>query len=280
MKTLTPVTMEEIASRFAAAHDPGRLRAALVAGSGITLSAAGWRHAAEVPYADIFPFEIRELPGHTPTVALWRRGDEGLLIFNGRFHLYQGYSVWEVAAIPRMAGLLGSPIYLATNAVGAIDPRFAPGSLVIVSDHLNLQGVNPLVGEWAPWRQPAFPDMTHVYDAELRELALRHANAVGFDVHEGVYAAVLGPSFETPSEVEMLRRAGASVVGMSTVPEVIAARHMGMRVLTISLATNSAAGLSPRPLTHEEVMEAGAAARSKLRDLIERLVADLPGAPA
>ena len=145
------------------------------------------------------------------------------------------------------------------------------------ADHLNLQGANPLVGEWAAWQTPAFPDMTHAYDAALRTLALRHAAAAGFEVHEGVYAAVLGPSFETPAEVEMLRRLGGTVVGMSTVPEVIAARHMGMRVLVISLVTNPAAGLSGKPLTHEEVMEAGEAARDKLRDLSVRLLAELPG---
>jgi purine-nucleoside phosphorylase len=272
--------IEACARDFAARHEPGRLTAALVAGSGIVLRPDGWERTAEVPYREIFPFPIHELLGHTPTLSLWRRGGDGLLVFNGRFHLYQGYSAFEVAAIPRLAGLLGAPVYAATNASGAMEPDLAPGSLVVVRDHVNLQGANPLVGEWAMWRKPPFPDMTYAYDPELRALALRHAAAAGFTVREGVYAGVLGPSYETPAEIEMLRRAGGTVVGMSTVQEVIAARHMGMRVLVLSLATNPAAGIAGRPLTHEEVIEAGEAAKGKLRALLEQLLDALGKLPA
>ena len=280
MSELTPAMLEECARAFAARHDPGRLRAALVAGSGITLQPAGWQRAAEIPYAEIFPFPIHALLGHTPTLSLWRRGGDGLLVFNGRFHLYQGYTAYEVAAIPRLAGLLGAPVYIATNASGAMEPDLAPGSLVVVRDHINLQGANPLVGAWAMWRKPPFPDMTYAYDPELRELALRHAAAAGFVVREGVYAGVLGPSYETPAEIAMLRLVGGTVVGMSTVQEVVAARHMGMRVLVLSLATNPAAGITGEPLTHEEVIEAGEAAKGKLRALLEKLLDDLGGAAA
>jgi purine-nucleoside phosphorylase len=275
MSTLTPAMIEESARTFAASYETGKLRAALVAGSGITLQPAGWERAAEVPFADIFPFPTGELLGHTTTLSLWRRGGEGLLVFNGRFHLYQGYDANEVAAIPRLAWLLGAPVYIATNASGAMDPDLAPGSLVVIRDHINLQGVNPLVGEWLAWRGRLFPDMTHAYDPELRALALRHAAAAGFKVREGVYAGVLGPSYETPAEIEMLRRAGGTVVGMSTVQEVIAARHLGMRVAVLSLATNPAAGIAGRPLTHEEVIEAGEAAKGKLRVLLQRLLDDV-----
>lgn len=275
METFTPALLEQAAARLAERHDPGRLVAALVAGSGITLAARGWQRSAEVAYREIFPFEVRELPGHTPTVTIWRDGERGVLVFNGRFHLYQGYSAAEAAAIPRLAGLLGAPVYVATNATGSIDPGVGPGSLVVVRDHINLQGANALVGPWFAWRQPMFPDMTVAYDAALRAAALRHAVAAGFQVHEGVYAAVLGPSFETPAEIEMLRRVGGAVVGMSTVQEVIAARHMGLRVLVLSLVTNLAAGISGRPLTHEEVMEEGRAARGRLADTLTGLLADL-----
>lgn len=280
METLTPVHLEDIAAAFAARHDTGRLIAALVAGSGITLEVPGWQAAAEVPYEDIFPFPAHTLAGHTPSLTILRKGSLGLMVFNGRFHLYQGYTAAESAAIPRLAGLLGAPVYVATNAAGALDPELRPGELVVLADHLNLQGANALVGEWAPWRQPPFPDMTQAYDPTLRAWALAFAREVGFTAHEGVYAGVLGPSFETPAEVRMLRALGGTVVGMSTVQEVIAARHMGMRVLVCSLITNLAAGLSDSPLTHEEVMEAGRAARARLAALLERLAAGLEEACA
>lgn len=275
MSNLAPEQLEHAAHEIAGRHDVGRLRAALVAGSGITLAAPGWERAAEIPYREIFPFPILTLPGHTPSLTLWRRGADGLLVFNGRFHLYQGYSAPEAAAIPRLAALLGASVYLATNATGAIDPVIPPGGLVVVRDHINLQGANPLVGEWGRWRAPLFPDMTDAYDRDLRAAAVRHAREVGFAVFEGVYAGVLGPSFETPAEIEMLRRAGGTVVGMSTVQEVIAARHLGMRVLVLSLATNPAAGVAAGPLSHEEVLEVGEAAKGKLLDLVQRLLHDL-----
>lgn len=275
MNTLGPAQLEAAAQTLARKLDVGRLRAALVAGSGITLGAPGWEKVAEIPYREIFPFPILVLPGHTPTLSLWRRGPNGLLVYNGRFHLYQGYSAPEVAAIPRLAALLGAPTYVATNATGAIDPAIPPGGLVVVRDHINLQGANPLVGEWGRWRAPLFPDMTGAYDRDLRTAALRHARDVGFAVFEGVYAGVLGPSFETPAEIEMLRKVGGTVVGMSTVQEVVAARHLGMKVLVLSLATNPAAGVAVGPLSHEEVLEVGEAAKGKLLDFIQRLLQDL-----
>ncbi len=277
MEPLAPHHLEAAARAVARRTPVGRVRAALVAGSGITLAAPGWEQVGEITYRDLFPFEILTLPGHTPTMSVWRRGESGLLVFNGRFHLYQGYTAAEVAAIPRLAGLLGSPVYLATNATGAIDPQIPPGSLVVVRDHINLQGANPLVGPWGRWRPPLFPDMTNAYDPALRAAALRHAREVGFSVFEGVYAGVLGPSFETPAEIEMLRRCGGTVVGMSTVQEVIAARHLAMRVLVLSLATNPAAGVAAGPLSHEEVLEVGEAARGKLAALIARLLVELAG---
>lgn len=280
VSTFTPARLEEAAARFADRHDTGTLVAAFVAGSGITLSAPGWEKAAEVPYPEIFPFEIRHLAGHTPSVTVWRRGAQGTLTFNGRFHLYQGYSAFEVAAIPRLAGLLGCPVYVATNAVGCLDPASHPGDLVVVRDHINLQGTNALLGEWGRWREPVFPDMTAAYDPDLRRAAVAHARAAGFCVQEGVYCGLLGPSFETPAEIRMLATLGGTVVGMSTVQEVIAARHLALRVLVLSLVTNLAAGISREPLTHEEVMEAGAAARPRLAALIGGLLEELACRPS
>ena len=275
METFTPRLLEDAARAFAGCVPTGKLLGALVAGSGISLTAPGWEKSTETPYSEVFPFPIFELPGHTPTVTVWRRGDAGLLAFNGRFHLYQGYSAAEVAAIPRLAGLLGSPVYVATNASGSIDRAVPPGSLVVIRDHLNFQGTSPLTGEWIRWRPPMFPDLTDAYDPHLRSVAVRCAREAGFTVSEGVYVATLGANYETPAEVEAYRRMGGTVVGMSTVQEVIAARHLGMRVLVLSLATNMAAGIAGRPLTHSEVLEAGEAARVRLQTLLGGLVAEL-----
>ena len=277
--TLPAVTAEftadrvrEIADRFRASRDPGNVRGLLVAGSGLSLEIPGWERAEEVLLAEVFPFPLHELTGHRQTLTIWRRADESLIVMNGRFHLYQGYTPDQVVAPVRLAGLLGADLMLATNATGALDPAIAPGSLVVISDHLNMQGSNPLVGAWGTGFGPQFPDMSEAYDPDLRRLAVAAAAEVGFAVREGVYAAVLGPSFETPAEVRMLRQIGGSVVGMSTVPEVIAARQMEMRVLVLSLAANPAAGLVDRPLTHAEVLEEGGKAAVRLTRLIGLLV--------
>jgi purine-nucleoside phosphorylase len=269
---LDPEQLRQIAADFTDAHRPGRVRGLLVAGSGLELDVPGWSPAEVLGLGEVLPLPIRELPGHSHTITLWRRRDQTLLVMNGRLHLYQGYGVDEVVAPVRLAALLGAEVMVATNASGAVDPEIEAGSLVVVSDHLNLQGVNPLVGEAGAELGPQFPDMTFAYDPELRRLAGEAAAEAGFGVHEGVYAAMLGPSFETPAEIRMLRQLGCAVVGMSTVPEVIAARHMGLRVLVLSLAANPAAGLVDRPLTHEEVMEAGQRAAERLRLLIGLLV--------
>ncbi len=274
---LTPESMRELAGSFTAQYDPGRVRGLLVAGSGLTLEVPDWQAAEVVELADLLPFPMHALPGHRHTMTLWRRGGETLLVMNGRLHLYQGYGPAEVVAPVRLAALLGAEVMIATNASGSLDAALAPGSLVVVADHLNLQGQNPLVGEWGRELGPQFPDMSSAYDAELRRLALAAARAAGFAAAEGVYAAVLGPSFETPAEVRMLRGLGASVVGMSTVPEVLAARHMGLRVLALSLASNPAAGITDEPLSHEEVLEAGRQAAERLRGMMGRLVREIFG---
>ena len=274
---LTPAGLREIAESFRERYRPGEVRALMVAGSGIRLELPGWQAGEEVALGEVLPFRLHELIGHRQTMTLWRRGAETILGMNGRLHLYQGYSPAEVVAPVRLAGLLGAGLMLATNASGALDPAIPAGSLVVVSDHLDLQGANPLVGEWGEAFGLRFPDMSGAYDRGLRQLALEAAAEAGFAVREGVYAAVLGPSFETPAEVRMLGRLGGTVVGMSTVAEVIAARHMGMKVLVISLAANPGAGLVERPLSHEGVLEAGAAAADRLRALLGLLVERLYG---
>jgi len=269
---MTPDRLREVARAFQEQYLPGRVRGLLVAGSGLELAVPGWEAADEIDLADVLPFALHTLMGHRQTVTLWRRGDDSLMVLNGRFHLYQGYRPEEVVAPVRLAGLLGAEVMIATNATGSLDPAIEPGSIVVVTDHLNLQGSNPLVGEWGRQFGPQFPDMSETYDPELRTLALEAAAEAGFAVHEGVYAALLGPSFETPAEIRMLQTLGGAVVGMSTVPEVIAARHMGMKVLVLSFAANPAAGLVDRPLTHTEVLEEGERAKPKLAKMIGLLV--------
>lgn len=270
--TLTPSSIKELAQDFRNRYNPGRVRALMVAGSGLKLEVPGWTPAETISMADIMPFPMHHLEGHDNTLTLWRRDDETLLVMNGRFHLYQGHSIAEVVAPVRLAALLGAEVLLATNASGALDPEIPPGSLVVVNDHINLLGSNPLVGSWAAELGPQFPDMSEAYDPELRRLAHKCASEAGFEVFEGVYVAVLGPSFETPAEVRMLAGLGGTVVGMSTVPEVLAARHMGLKVLVLSLASNPAAGLVDRPLTHQEVLQSGREAADSLRLLLGNLV--------
>jgi purine-nucleoside phosphorylase len=268
----TPDMLRQIAADFRQRHRTGNVRALMVAGSGLTLDVPGWSAADEIALEEIFPFQLHELIGHRQTMTLWRRGDETILAMNGRFHLYQGYRPEEVTAPVRLAGLLGAEMMLATNASGSLDPAIPAGSLVVIADHLNLQASNPLVGSWGLPFGRQFPDMSETYDPELRRMALAAAEEAGFEAREGVYAAVLGPSFETPAEVRMLSSIGGTVVGMSTVPEVIAARQMGLKVLVVSLASNPAAGLVDRPLTHEEVLETGQAAAANLSRLLGLLV--------
>lgn len=269
---LTPDRMRRVADDFRQRFRPGRVRGILVAGSGLELAVPGWEAAAEIDLSEVLPFQLHSLMGHRQTLTLWRRGEDCLIVLNGRFHLYQGYRPEEVVAPVRLAALLGAEAMIATNATGSLDPKIAPGSIVVINDHLNLQGSNPLVGEWGVEFGPQFPDMSDVYDPELRVMAFKAAEDAGFAVHEGVYAAVLGPSFETPAEVRMLRQLGGTVVGMSTVPEVIAARHMGLKVAVLSFAANPAAGLVDRPLTHTEVLEEGEQAAPKLAKLMGLLV--------
>ncbi|MCD4749238.1 MAG: purine-nucleoside phosphorylase [Thermoanaerobaculales bacterium] len=269
---LTPASLKNLAAKFRKKHSPDKVRALLVAGSGLTLEVPGWTASETLNMGDIMPFPIHHLMGHDHTLTLWRRGDETILVMNGRFHLYQGYTPAEVVAPIRLAALLGAEVLLATNATGALDPKIPPGSLVVINDHINFQASNPLVGSWGPEMGPQFPDMSQAYDPELRALAVEAASRAGFKVFEGVYAAVFGPSFETPAEVRMLATLGGTVVGMSTVSEVLAARHMGLKVLVLSLASNPAAGLKDQPLTHQEVLEVGAKTADSMRSLLGDLV--------
>jgi len=249
---------------------------ALVAGSGLAVD-LGAPAAGPEPLAQWLPFPVHSVAGHRHEIELLEvAGGRQVLYFRGRIHGYQGYTPAEVVFPVRFAALLGAKVLLMTNAAGGVRPEWPAGTLAAVSDQLNLTGANPLAGEPPAEWGARFPDMVDAYEPAFRELALRHARLLGFELAEGVYAGLAGPSYETPAEVRMLRTLGADLVGMSTVHEVIAARHLGMRCLVLSLVANPGAGVTDAPLHHEEVLEAGRQAAVRVRGLIAALLAD-PG---
>ncbi|MEO8195414.1 MAG: purine-nucleoside phosphorylase [Thermoanaerobaculia bacterium] len=266
----------ELAQAVARWRDLGRPApdVALVAGSGLSVD-LGAPMAGPEPLARWLPFPVHGVAGHRHEVELLEvPGGRRVLYFRGRLHGYQGYAPADVVFPVRFAALLGAKVLVMTNAAGGVCPEWPAGTLAAVSDHLNLTGTNPLAGEPPATWGARFPDMTDAYDPGLRAIARRHARELGFDLHEGVYAGLNGPSYETPAEVRMLRTLGADLVGMSTVHEVIAARHLGVRCLVLSLVANPGAGVTDAPLTHEEVLEAGQASAKRVRALIEALLAD------
>lgn len=247
---------------------------ALVAGSGLSVDLAA-PVAGPEPLADWLPFPVHPVPGHRHEIELLELPTgRRILYFRGRIHGYQGYAPGDVVFPVRFAALLGAQTLVMTNAAGGVRPEWPAGTLAVVSDQLNLTGGNPLFGEPPAGWGARFPDMADAYDPGLRALARRLARAAGFDLAEGVYAGLNGPSYETPAEVRMLRTLGADLVGMSTVHEVIAARHLGMKCLVLSLVSNPGAGVTDAPLHHGEVLEAGRAAAARVRALLTALLAD------
>jgi purine-nucleoside phosphorylase len=229
----------------------------VVLGSGLGRFADALSDGVRLPYRDIPGLPVSTAVGHRGELVIGMFSDIPLAVMSGRFHLYEGYTPQQVVSGIRLFRELGVRRVVLTNAAGGINPAFEEGALVLVSDHINLQGMNPLIGPNEHGLESRFPDMTEAYPAELRELAKQTAAELGIRLHEGVYAGMLGPSYETPAEIRFLRTIGADLVGMSTVPEAIAANHLGMEVLGISCVTNIAAGLSGRKLSHEEVLEIG-----------------------
>jgi purine-nucleoside phosphorylase len=246
--------------------------AGVVLGSGLGAFADALDGAVEIPYGEIPGWPRASAVGHAGTLVLGRLRGVELAVMRGRAHLYEGVPPAKVVFGVRVLGRLGARSLVLTNAAGALDASLEPGALVLVSDHLNLQGSSPLVGPNDDTLGPRFPDMTDAYDPALRAAAREAAGKLGFELREGVYAAWLGPAFETPAEIRFLRAIGADLVGMSTVPEVLAARHMGLRCIAISCVTNPAAGVGSGPIAHDDVLAVGERAAARLTALLAGLV--------
>ncbi|MFC5467837.1 purine-nucleoside phosphorylase [Cohnella suwonensis] len=227
----------------------------LILGSGLGVLGDELEDAVTIPYEDIPHFPVSTVEGHAGELLIGKLQGRSVLLMRGRFHMYEGYEPERTALPVRVMKALGVKTLLVTNAAGGVNLTYNPGNLMLISDHLNLTGRNPLIGSNDNALGVRFPDMSDAYSARLRAVAKESAATLGFSVQEGVYAGLLGPNYETPAEIRMLRTIGADAVGMSTVSEVIVARHSGIEVLGISCISNMAAGILPQPLSHEEVME-------------------------
>ncbi|MGA2810876.1 MAG: purine-nucleoside phosphorylase [Candidatus Acidiferrum sp.] len=269
----------EQAAKFILTQSKLRPKIALVLGSGLGAFADEFSASTKIPYPDIPHFPQSTAIGHAGTLVIGKVGDTAVIGMQGRVHLYEGYSVHQVAFPMRVFARLGVQAAILTNAAGGIRGELTQGRLVLISDHINLQGANPLTGPNDEKFGGRFPDMTTAYDKKFRAIAAAEAAKAGTTLPEGVYAALAGPSYETPAEIRYLRSIGADLVGMSTVPEVLAARHSGIRVLGISCVTNAAAGIIDQPLVHTEVLEVAERVKSEfvalLRAIIPRIAAEL-----
>lgn len=244
-----------------------RPRVLLVLGSGLGALADALEDAVRVPFTDIPGFRPATAEGHRGVLVAGRLEGVECLALQGRYHVYEGHPPEAVTLPTRVAAALGARTLLVTNAAGALDPSFRAGDLMILDDHINFMSRNPLVGRVVDG-DARFPDMSRPYDPSLQRIAEEVALEHGIAIRRGVYAAVAGPSYETPAEIRVLRRFGGDAVGMSTVPEVLVARAIGMRVLGISLITNAAAGIGAEPLTHEDVLAVGAEAAGRFSALV------------
>ena len=249
-----------------------RPKIALVLGSGLGAFGDELTSATKIPYAKIPHFPQSTAIGHAGKLVVGKVGAIPVAGMQGRVHLYEGYTAKEVAFPIRVFARMGVRVVILTNAAGGIKGEFSQGRLVVISDHINLQGVNPLTGPNDERFGLRFHDMTAAYDKRFREMTVGEANRLGIGMYEGVYAALTGPSYETPAEIRYLRTIGADLVGMSTVPEVIAARHSGIRVLGISCVTNAAAGILDQPLNHLEVLETAERVKGQFIGLLKAVI--------
>ena len=262
----------EEAAQFILSRSDTRPRIAIILGSGLGAFAEELRDATAIDYQEIPHFPKSTATGHAGRLLIGDLGDLPLAVMQGRVHLYEGYSAAEVAFPVRVLARMGARALVVTNAAGGINPQYAKGALVLLRDHINLLGQNPLIGPHDERLGLRHPDMTDAYNSGFRDFALEESEQMGEQIFEGVYAAVAGPNFETPAEIRFLRAIGADLVGMSTVPEVIAARQMGVEVLAISCVTNMAAGITGEKITEEEVLETGKRVRGKFLALLRAVL--------
>lgn len=262
----------QAAADFVRAKIPALPSMAIVLGSGLGDFASNVADAVVLPYETIPGWPKSTVVGHAGQLVIGRVRNRLVAVLSGRVHLYEGHPVQTVVFATRVMGALGVRTILLTNAAGGVKTTFSQGALMVMDDHINLMATNPLVGPNDDRFGPRFPDMTEVYSKRLRAIADAAAGRLGIAIEHGVYAGLLGPSYETPAEIRYLRTIGADAVGMSTVPEAIAARHMGVEVLGISCITNMAAGVLPAPLDHREVMETARRVRHSFIALLEAIV--------
>lgn len=265
----------EHAARTIRTHWNEEARIAVVLGSGLGAFADDLQEPVAIPYSEIPGFARSTVQGHAGRLVLGKIENVPLVAMSGRFHYYEGYTFDEVVFPIRVLGLLGVKSLVLTNAAGGINVAFDQGALMVISDHLNLIGENPLRGANDERFGPRFPDMSEVYARDYQELAVEEAHGIGLELRRGIYAALSGPNYETPAEVRMLRTLGADAVGMSTVPEAIIARQMGIKILGLSCITNLAAGVHDEPINHDEVMETGARVHEVFKELLRRIIPKL-----
>ena len=265
----------QAAARWLREREIGTPDVGVVLGSGLGDFATRLGDAVSMPYQEIPGWPASAVIGHAGRLVVGMLGGRRVAALSGRAHIYEGHDFRTVTFATRVLGVLGVRVLVLTNAAGGINVGFTPGTLMLIEDHINLMGGNPLTGPNDERFGPRFPDMTAVYSARLREYAGEAAHAIGLRLAHGVYVALRGPSYETPAEIRFLRTIGADAVGMSTVPEAIAARHMGLEVLGISCITNPAAGVLPEPLDHAEVMAVAARVHGEFSALLEGVVGRL-----
>ncbi len=245
---------------------------AMILGSGLGVLADSLEHATTIAYHNIPHFPVSTVEGHAGELVVGELSGKQVVIMKGRFHLYEGYTATEVSFPIRVLKTLGVKTLIVTNAAGGINTAYSSGELMLIQDHINFTGRNPLIGPNADDFGVRFPDMSEAYSKRLRALAHETATSQGFTLQEGVYVGLLGPSYETPAEIRMFRVLGADAVGMSTVSEVLVARHAGIEVLGISCISNMAAGILDQPLSHEEVMETTERVKGKFLSLVKGIV--------
>jgi len=262
----------EHAARIIRSRTTETPRVAIVLGSGLGGFADDFDEPVGIPYQEIPGFARSTAEGHAGRLVIGKVDQVPLIAMQGRVHFYEGYSLEQVTFPIRAFKLLGIKTLILTNAAGGVNVQLTQGALMVLSDHLNLMGDNPLRGPNDSRFGPRFPDLTSAYSPELQEIVVEEAKALGVEIRRGIYAALSGPSYETPAEIHLLRALGADAVGMSTVPEVIVARQMNIEVLGISCITNMAAGISDQPINHEEVMATGDRVRETFTQLLRRVV--------